>query len=1011
MSLTKEKTKLLKKLRKSRISNITSDVDQEQKQNTILPQRVFLYIHPKSISYPVDDMPSGRVEIEVEHHYNTITTLSDRFKPRNVIQVDEFEIERPTFSITIEQDSLDDITMLSDSPIMLTLYVHTQRMSNATEISEQGPSGQEYIGDTLLSDVRIPVAQGFIDIMEHFNKKRSRCADTVYLYPLKTFGQSLTCKTEWEIYSLHPLLKNIVFTNVLFITLGSLYNIKEDLMDDCTDLVAHLSFISKMPNVNNEYDKIFICKFTTFSKSIISTQNLSKTWESLKNLEFENTNSMGIVFESKLNLNQLFVNLLSTENVELNMGKINITEDFALICNSMHRYVLTDIMQKALEDILSKNQYQIILEIYSKQDENKILMQGFIDLSIFMYPEVTNCSFAIELRPPDYKSNSQVSTKDTVKSGKSKRKSKNESHSQEQPIKENKIPFAIIQICLNTPITNPTQDMNESSNHKKQRRKYGQCTASILTKPNQSNLPTKCEQNYRAFDDLVREILDYIIINNIKTMNDDKEFFCHQLSNTTNKIMKLLACDFNIKVPTKTNIEFTNLVTTVYRELISRIYGYLNKCSRNALKNCAFTITTVQHFILTNITMAKYLYEVGNLEMANFIMNNLRVEYPNNSMLDFYILLYDIERGNLELVKEYLEKPLDDKDMEGELFTGLIKIYINYKLQLQDPEHTQTADEDLINALTKYNMSHSPKSLTGWILLYCLYKRYNYQPGMAYCRWKYENLYESLFVKLEFIPKSLWEIYMPHKISLKSLKGQNYIKVFDKLLRLGLYNFAEWVFKEIADECMDIEIYFVSSTFMILHNKNQEHMTIKTFTVDDKLANFLQMRATLSLVNGNLEHLRDANGPASIKHYQNIIEIKELDNFNPYQLGLFRYAYKMMEEEMYEEASQIFLYFCDDNNNCIVASVGRGKACYYLGQLEEAEKYFALSTKYGMYMPNIWAYLALINLKRGNNYNALECWKYARLNQNTEIHIDIINELNKINCSDVFLYVDVPNKI
>lgn len=99
--------------------------------------------------------------------------------------------------------------------------------------------------------------------------------------------------------------------------------------------------------------------------------------------------------------------------------------------------------------------------------------------------------------------------------------------------------------------------MKESSNHRPKRRKYGQCTASILTKPNQTSLLTKCEQNYRAFDDLVHEILDYIIINNIKTMNDDKEFFCHQLSNTTNKIMKLVACDFNIKVPTKTNIEFT----------------------------------------------------------------------------------------------------------------------------------------------------------------------------------------------------------------------------------------------------------------------------------------------------------------------------------------------------------------------------------------------------------------------------------------------------------------------
>lgn len=81
-----------------------------------------------------------------------------------------------------------------------------------------------------------------------------------------------------------------------------------------------------------------------------------------------------------------------------------------------------------------------------------------------------------------------------------------------------------------------------------------------------------------------------------------------------------------------------------------------------------------------------------------------------------------------------------------------------------------------------------------------------------------------------------------------------------------------------------------------------------------------------------MEHLRDANGPDSIKHYQNIIEIKDLDNFNSYQLGLFRYAYKMMEEAMYEEASQIFLYFCDENVNCIVAAIGRGKACYYVSK-------------------------------------------------------------------------------
>lgn len=84
---------------------------------------------------------------------------------------------------------------------------------------------------------------------------------------------------------------------------------------------------------------------------------------------------------------------------------------------------------------------------------------------------------------------------------------------------------------------------------------------------------------------------------------------------------------------------------------------------------------------------------------------------------------------------------------------------------------------------------------------------------------------------------------------------------------------------------------------------------------------------------------------------------------------------------------------------------------FQLGHLEEAEKYFALSTKYEVFMPNTWAYLALINLKRGKNYNALECWKYARLNPEYKIHEKILNELANIDPRDIFLYVDIPNSL
>ncbi|XP_037824055.1 uncharacterized protein LOC119612332 isoform X2 [Lucilia sericata] len=996
MSVSKEKPKSLKKLRKSRISECIK----EPQRTTILPQRVFLYLHPKSITYPSDDIRlDGKLEIEVEHQYNTITTLSDHFMTRNVIQVDQFENEKPTFSITIEQDSLQDITNLSDAPIILTLYIYTKRLSNTSQLSEQVISEEEKDE----SSECVPIAQGFIDVMEYFNKKRSHGIDTIYLYPLKTYAETMTWKTVWEIYSLHPLLKNVEFTNVLFINFGSLYNINEELMEDCDDLVAKISFISKFPNENNVFDKIFICKFTTFYKDVISLQNLSKKWESLKNKEIENSNSMGIATDSKFHLHHLFNNLFCTENVQLNIENINITEDFALISNSMHRYILTDIMQKTLEQILSLNQYQIILEIYKEREENIVLLQGYIDLSIFMYPEVRIVPFAIDLRPPNF----QVSQKDAIKNPKDKRKSRNKSNAQE--LTDKNIPFAIIQFCLHSPITNPIQEMNQPTGHKSKRHKYSHCTTTILTKTTQKDLAIKCEENYRDFDDLIREILDYMIINQIKTLNDDNEYFCHQLGNLANKIMKLVACDFNIKTSTKTNIEFTNLLTKVYRELMSRINNYLNKCGFNDLEDCLLTMNAIETAMLTNMSMAKYLYEVGgNIEMAEFITNKLRSEYSNNLILDFYVFLYDIERQNFELVKAYLDKPLDEKDNQAEIFAELIQIYVNYKLQLQDPEESSNAEEFLIKALIKHNMNHNPKSLTGWILLYCVYKKYNYAPGMAYCRWKYENLYNRLFVKLDFIPKSRWEIYMPHKMKLKSIKGQNYIKVFETLLRLGLYNFAEWVFAEIAEECMEIERYFVSSTFTILNN-NLEKFSLKTFSVD-KLINSLHMSAVLALVNGNLEYLKEANSPAAINQYQKLTELEDLKDLKLYQLGLWRYAYTMMEEQRYEEARQIFRTFCKENVNCMVAAIENGKASYYLGQLDESAKYFALSTQYGMYMPNTWAYLALINLKCGKNYNALECWKYARLNQDTEICKEVINELNKINTSEICLYVDVPNK-
>jgi len=44
-----------------------------------------------------------------------------------------------------------------------------------------------------------------------------------------------------------------------------------------------------------------------------------------------------------------------------------------------------------------------------------------------------------------------------------------------------------------------------------------------------------------------------------------------------------------------------------------------------------------------------------------------------------------------------------------------------------------------------------------------------------------------------------------------------------------------------------------------------------------------------------------------------------------------------------------------------------------------ALQYFAKSTNLDTHVPNVWGFLALINLKLGENYKAVECWKYAKI--------------------------------
>ncbi|XP_061389915.1 uncharacterized protein LOC133325102 [Musca vetustissima] len=1010
------------------------------------PKRIFLYLQPKSIFYPLDEEPGDQtnnvtsVEIELQHQYNTITKLADHYTTDNIIHLEEFSSgERPTFSITLNQDDIDDV---NNCFLTLNLYVNLSRpfwpdVSGVEDEEEDsiGDSvrktdnlafeklsmeGEAEVSDDLIIIERRAVAQGYIDLLDFFCKTRVRSMTTVFLYPLTTSNHRLTCKIEWEIYSLHPLVKDMNFANVLFLTFASIYNIEEDLLDNsCEDLIAKLSMVANMPNENGDLEKIPLCSFRAFSKQLISDQVLDIKWENLKNSQFQNEQTMTIMSGMKVNPQTLFYDLLKNENSDINLEDIDGGNDSAWICNSMFRYVLSDDMERQLEDILAFNSYNLLVEFLREGEPDVIVLQGTMPLSVFMYPQVHSCTFAIEMRPPGYRKPILPIPKDPIPKKSTKKGKRRDSQSttetsrrstlQSQSNTKEKVPFAIMKIYLQKPITQPIENMTHIPKSEIKCSEFIRCPKKIgIHEITKETIKTIREEAYRNFDDTILEMADYVLRHNIRTMQDDRQFYNSQLSNLSNKILRLVACDFNRRVPTHNNIEFSNLMTMVYQELSQRIYGIIMECSPKGSDKCLYTAEEIQNDLTFQLNICKYLYEVGNSEFSEYLKEKLLEKYEGNPMLNFYLFLWNIENQNFIAAQEYLKRPLKEKYIGGEYFSPIIELYITYKQTPDDFETPTTALENLIYNLSQY-CENNPQNISSWILLYCLYKQTKYLPGIEYCRWKYENLCHLEFPNIPPIPTSRWDMYLPYEIDFKSAKAQHFYKVVKLFTQLGLYQFAEWVFNEIAAEALEFEQYMMAGNFNIFLNRFEKKFNVRNFPVE-KYLNPEYLRGTLSQVNGNIEYYRNGSTDMAMKYYAQISEIKVL-NYAAYNLGIIRYAYYLMREKDFEKAKDVFSLCCQNTEeigNCIIAHIGKAKACYQLGDLNEAEMAFANSTRYGLYLPNVWAYMALINLKQNANYQALECWKYAHLDSQTKIHSEIINELEKIDYKDVNLYIDIP---
>lgn len=123
----------------------------------------------------------------------------------------------------------------------------------------------------------------------------------------------------------------------------------------------------------------------------------------------------------------------------------------------------------------------------------------------------------------------------------------------------NKTMFTIINVCMKLPITEPAEDLNEAFNvHKVKCNILKDCWKRTVKKKvvPLSNTGT-CEDMYKLFDDQILGLIHYIVKNNVLPRSDNNnKFFCTQITNTANRILPLIACDFNVRYPTKTNTEF-----------------------------------------------------------------------------------------------------------------------------------------------------------------------------------------------------------------------------------------------------------------------------------------------------------------------------------------------------------------------------------------------------------------------------------------------------------------------
>ncbi|XP_022226032.2 uncharacterized protein LOC111076511 isoform X2 [Drosophila obscura] len=539
------------------------------------PPNVFLYVQLSGLcrkSLPVTIHP---LELHLKQGDSLIIKCDEHYNTDGIIRQSEFDA-RPTFTLVFQQENLDRINHAADNPLLIMLYMRQSDPSvhGDEEQEEESLEGQftvetqgtqepfhrktfsvaSILDHSERDEVNyypekvelVLLCAGYLDVIKLFGHYRSMIKESLYLYPLPDVPNELrtTVHTEWDLYTLLPIAKELTFTNMCFITFESIYNLREEYLLDVPSMSIKLSFRSKLPNERNEYQMLPLCEFSKLEQACIGKQFMNHVFECFRQTipEYRTT---GLKSTMEVEMHKLFAQLALSEGMEVDFNVIDNVFDEAIICNGFHRYILTKQLSDILSDAIICQKYDIAVEVF-QSSTNQRVFHGILDPSIMVFPGVQTMRFAVKL---EYVGKRKSRAKrQTIVSIQSQRSGKSEM----APMMPT---FAIIKLCLLAPISAIYQELKIFRESFISQNRLLFCDQPYK-EPKLVDLAEIQRESYARFDKFMRETIAYIVNKNVKALEDRKQHFCCDIHNLTNILMKLVGSDFNTRTPTKTNVEF-----------------------------------------------------------------------------------------------------------------------------------------------------------------------------------------------------------------------------------------------------------------------------------------------------------------------------------------------------------------------------------------------------------------------------------------------------------------------